>query len=373
MILLRNEKKIILGSWFGQDYGDNTKYFLRYLQAHHKNDLDITWVTKSDEVAHKIISEFGDDVRVVMSGSASACFHQLRAGFFFTVTGRADVDYYMLGGATHIELWHGLPLKKINYDTHSGLTRRIRRVLDYLHKIRYFVVSDGKSLKNTYCSAFDIDNKKVLHFGQCRTDVFFDETLERDILPELLRCRYIVYMPTHRYEGKVPFEFNRLLDLEFIDSLCNKLGVKFIIKKHFYHNENNTELDRYNNIVDITKIRVDPLILLKHSEALITDYSSCYIDYLLLGKPIVFYCYDLKNYIENERGLYREFEDAISSEPVLNKQALNLELEKILDITPSKKYIDACLFYHDRLPGKDHYKSASFKLVNKLLEGFDTK
>ncbi|QUN06892.1 CDP-glycerol glycerophosphotransferase family protein [Shewanella yunxiaonensis] len=365
----RNKKKLILGAWFGQEYGDNTKYFLRYLLKNYKGCFDITWVCKSEAVLCKINEEFGGEVRVVLSGKPRAFYHQLRAAFFFTVTGRADVDYHLLGGATHIELWHGIPLKKINYDTYTSSGKRLRRIAEFLHKKKYFVVGPSKGLIKTYCSAFDIEEEKILNIGQCRTDVFFDNSLEFETLPDILKGKYILYMPTHRYEGNVIFKFDDLLDLEFIDSLCESLGCKFVIKKHFYHKENNPELNRFSNIVDITDMKIDPLILLKHSQALITDYSSCYIDYLLIGKPIIFYCYDLENYIENERGLYRQFEDAIPSEPVFNKYSLNLKLNTIFECEKSDKYISTCLFYHDKFPGINYYQSSSEKLVSLLFSG----
>ena len=40
---------------------------------------------------------------------------------------------------------------------------------------------------------------------------------------------------------------------------------------------------------------------------LITDYSSIMIDFGLLRKPIIFYAYDLENYLNNERGFYLDY------------------------------------------------------------------
>ena len=40
------------------------------------------------------------------------------------------------------------------------------------------------------------------------------------------------------------------------------------------------------------------------SSVLVTDYSSVYFDYLLSGKPVVFFCYDLEEYLRDERAMY---------------------------------------------------------------------
>lgn len=172
LIIRRDNRRLVLGAWFGKDFNDNTKYLLRHLCAHSNNYFDVTWVTKSKSVADKIKCEFGPNVRVVLSGTPSAYYHQLRAGSFFTVTGRGDVDYHLLGGASHFELWHGIPLKKINYDTYSFTFRIISKFSDFLHKYKYFVVGAGKKLEQTYCSAFDVRPDQILNLGQCRTDVF---------------------------------------------------------------------------------------------------------------------------------------------------------------------------------------------------------
>ena len=54
---------------------------------------------------------------------------------------------------------------------------------------------------------------------------------------------------------------------------------------------------------------MDTQILIIESKALITDYSSIYIDYLLLDKPLLFYCYDYEHYLENDREMYFDYEN----------------------------------------------------------------
>jgi CDP-glycerol glycerophosphotransferase (TagB/SpsB family) len=49
--------------------------------------------------------------------------------------------------------------------------------------------------------------------------------------------------------------------------------------------------------------------MLPRLDALITDYSSIYFDYLLLDRPVLFFPYDLERYREDERGFYFEYEE----------------------------------------------------------------
>ena len=42
---------------------------------------------------------------------------------------------------------------------------------------------------------------------------------------------------------------------------------------------------------------------------LITDYSSTYIDYLLLDRPVIFYDFDYDSYIEKDREMYFSYDE----------------------------------------------------------------
>src|SRR5690606_34323005 len=63
------------------------------------------------------------------------------------------------------------------------------------------------------------------------------------------------------------------------------------------------------NIVDLSDDSFPNVeILYRASAALITDYSSCFIDYMLTGKPSVSFAYDYDNYIGIERGAFYDLE-----------------------------------------------------------------
>ena len=59
--------------------------------------------------------------------------------------------------------------------------------------------------------------------------------------------------------------------------------------------------------IRILPSNADPYPLLRHTHALISDYSSIFFDYLLLDRPLVFYPYDLEAYRTRSRGLYDDY------------------------------------------------------------------
>ncbi len=73
------------------------------------------WITKSDEVV-KEIESLGYEV--YKWGTFKAIWIQLRAKYAVVSNGISDLQHTFLGRAVIIDLWHGIPLKKICYDIH---------------------------------------------------------------------------------------------------------------------------------------------------------------------------------------------------------------------------------------------------------------
>jgi CDP-glycerol glycerophosphotransferase len=108
----------------------------------------------------------------------------------------------------------------------------------------------------------------------------------------------VLYAPTWRgTPDDVTFDFPRLKqDL-------NALGEKdchILFRGHNYLEEKLASDTVGSHIVPSD---VDTNELLSIVDTLITDYSSIFFDFLPLGKPIIHYLYDLKEY-ERQRGLY---------------------------------------------------------------------
>jgi CDP-glycerol glycerophosphotransferase (TagB/SpsB family) len=49
-------------------------------------------------------------------------------------------------------------------------------------------------------------------------------------------------------------------------------------------------------------------MLYRHASALITDYSSSFIDFLLTGRPVVSFAYDYESYSGKQRGLFYDMQ-----------------------------------------------------------------
>ena len=69
---------------------------------------------------------------------------------------------------------------------------------------------------------------------------------------------------------------------------------------------------------------------LKHVDLLITDYSSIYFDFLLLDRPIIFFCFDLEDYLAKNRDMYFEYNKVTPGDKARNYAELKTCIIKAL-------------------------------------------
>ena len=343
MLSVRSKNIYVFGSWQGQKFSDNSKYL--FLQAIKDKRIRAIWITRSKEI-FKYMQAKG--YPVYLHNSVQGIYYQLRAAYYFTSERKGDVSALLLGNATRINLWHGVGLKKILHDIqpgysanlHGGNKNRYKQLFRTYPYRKEFVLSTSDTMTNIFSSAFKKPKEKILQLGQPRNDVFFNSDLETESLPFIQQGqKMILYMPTHRQGGKAKMRLSDIFDLAMLQQTCESNRVIFVVKKHFFHRKETENLSAFKNIVDITNDEYDTQLLLKHASILITDYSSCYVDYLLLNKPVIFYNYDLESYMLNDRDLYFDYDKTTPGPKVKDFSSL---------LTCVKDYLEN---------GKDHYES----------------
>lgn len=312
MLSIRSKKIYVFGAWQGKKFADNSKYL--FLQAIQDKSIKAFWITKRRDIFEAMRKK---GYPVYMHNSLKGIYYQLRAGYYFTSERKNDVSAVLVGNATRINLWHGVGLKKILYDVKSKKSlkpkskrRRFWSKVNHYPYRKEFVLSTSDTMTRIFASAFNKPVEKIWQLGQPRNDVFFKSELEVEKLPFLNgNQRMILYMPTHRLAGKTAFRLSEIMDLAELNQFCAKHNLLFVIKKHFYHREEKENLEAYKHLLDISSTEYDTQLLLKHASVLISDYSSCYVDYLLLDKPVIFYNFDYQNYVLNDRDLYFDYTD----------------------------------------------------------------
>jgi CDP-glycerol glycerophosphotransferase (TagB/SpsB family) len=229
-------------------------------------------------------------------------------------------------GQVYINIWHGTPLKKLGLSKHyrgrhkDGTTQRNFIDADYL-------LYPNEYTREHMLESYRVSNLmggKTLMLGYPRTGGML-QAAQRDLSELTARLapnheRIYAYMPTWKdyLEVDAVIEESREL-LAYLDEHLSDEQVLYVN----LHHKVSDSLD-YSSFKKIKKFPadVDNYELLACTDALITDYSSVFYDYLALRRQVVLYCADYKKY-KKVRGTYMEidelpFDKALTPEEVLN-------------------------------------------------------
>ncbi len=255
-------------------------------------------------------------------------FAFLRSGYVFYFNGKIPIK--PSPKQTVVNLWHGIPLKKIGQMLYPDMD--LDFATHYLAPSAY----SGQLIQQVFGCA----ENKILINGLPRCDNLFlaPPTRNACILLGHSDCSYLIgWMPTFRNA-----EVSKICDSDLKKrsatglpilhttedlSRCNEL-----LKKHhallwikLHPNEIGLVSNKdFSNILIQTDaefqiLHTDFYRMLGSCNALITDYSSVYFDYLLLNRPILFAVEDIDSYTQN-RGFTAD--DPITQMPgvILNNQ-----------------------------------------------------
>jgi len=214
-----------------------------------------------------------------------------------------------------IQLWHAAgAFKTVGYSrvgTPTDADRFARVHKDYTAAI----VSSDHDIP-FYAEAFGIPEERVIPTGIPRMDRFFDERAKaaglaaaRAAFPECEGKFTILYAPTFRGPGpkSATFDFDRL-DFASLHQVAAEKDAMVIIKMHPVVREPLAIPEAmHDRLVDGSTASIDVNDLLFAVDLLITDYSSIVFEFSTLGRPMLFYAYDLDDYI-GSRDFYVPFE-----------------------------------------------------------------
>ena len=331
----KRDKNIwVFGEWFGKRCCDNCLYFANYLSQKHP-ELQLYWITSKETD----VSALSKDIVCIEKDTPHAVSILKKAGVVIYVQGMSDITngatmYH--SGAIVVNLWHGVPWKKIGADKEKFAKRRQlfnMRMQYTLYGSKYYL-----ALSNDFFDilrkAYFCDSQNIIKAGYPRNSLFYEkENLKtcRNRLIEYLKThydveiddsvRFICYMPTFRDHVNDVFSFFAEANSDLLNLLEQNNAV--ILEKSHYVTESRSD-GRDNKANRVYKINADFIAqeLLGASDILITDYSSCFFDYLLLDRPIIHFLYDYNYYENDDRGLYYNKEDVVCGDVAENMEQL---------------------------------------------------
>ena len=167
-------------------------------------------------------------------------------------------------------------------------------------------------------AALGMNIEDILIVGQPRNDLMFkkNNSLSRLSINCCNDTKIILWTPTYRQsiigDIRIDGKFSKnlpvikLSELEDLNKFIQSINSFLIIKLHPMDVMNRRVFKNYSNIQiiknnELERLHIQLYSLLESVDILLTDFSSIYIDYLLLNRPIGFVVDDFSEY-SNSRG-----------------------------------------------------------------------
>lgn len=297
------------------DASGNPLALYKYIKEERKDIVDsyeIIWTANNNIgiTKNKIRTFTGCSSKVIKKKSFWGLIKFLRAKYIITSHNYISGIYTNLD-QIHINLWHGMTFKTIGKMlSQKGSDEEIQADI---------AISTSPVFQDLMARSIGINREKVLISGQPCTDILFRKSsvIERLGIKRIETEKLILWLPTYRKsivgaireDGKVDSfgavdVLNR--NIEQTDEILNKKGYVLIIKPHPMDIINQIDFPESTRIRvikqdELDKAGIELYELMAESDVLLTDYSSAFIDYLILERPIAFVCDDIETY-EDTRG-----------------------------------------------------------------------
>ena len=291
-IIPKRNKRIVLYSNWG--FRDNLRTLYQYLVDNgYQEEYDI--ICASNDFYHL---EKEKDVKYV--SIYRGLYYFLTSKYFFYSFGKYPIK--PAPNQMVVNLWHGMPLKKIG-NLEVGMEE-----IDYNFFTK--LVSSSALFTPIMKAAFKAEDNQILLVGNIRNDELFKKEKEKNI----------IWMPTYRNSKNYHDSQDALIfsleevDFRKIQQILSKHGYQLYIKLHPLEESRLHVQMNHSNIhlltEEIISEQYDTLYtFLGTTSALITDYSSVFLDYYLLNRPVAFTINDYEEY-KDKRGFV--FEDVKS-------------------------------------------------------------
>lgn len=323
----RNKRRWTFGSYRGA-FNDNSKYLFIHTCKNHK-DIDAAWVSSNMDTVRLIRSY---NLKAYSVFSPRGAWHALTSKYWFFNSYTSDIMFCMSGGAVCVNLWHGIGLKRAEFNIRTGVLadRFYRRTLKerYYHPEAFrrpdWLLSSSDMQSAMFATAFRIDGSRCLNLGYPRNRILTATEEERyafvgeyeppqtKALVDSLKGKYakvFVYMPTWRDSQR--HIFAQSIDLPQLDRLLKKKNYFLMLKPHANTVVDMAQTGNLSNIA-LLDATIDIYSVLPYTDVLITDYSSVLYDYILMDKKdIVLYIYDYDQYV-SDRDFFFPYDENVT-------------------------------------------------------------
>ncbi len=355
----KKQDLVLFGAFNGERFADNSAIIYKHVLANHP-ELRPVWLTNADAVIKEVNGLGGEAYK---RRSAKGIMLSLVAPVYVASHSIKDVLMYVPAKKTPklIYVHHGIPLRKGWLDVKNAPKKSVRSTFDKINSTN-FMIAPSRFAAEQQNRLIPIGLDKFAITGLPRNDVFFDTSFNEGEFKKQFGLghfdKIVLYAPTWRPWGATRFFPFADYDLVALTQFLEERNMCMVMRPH-HVDLNSGENKAFWEAVKKSK----PFKLLTHdvcpevnllcrvSDALITDYSSLYYDYLLVDRPVVFLHYDFERY-NREIGFYTDLQAITHGHKPVDQKSLLSCLEEIAD-------------------GKDAFGKKRNELKDTFYEHFD--
>ncbi len=306
LFIKTDPRLILINSYGGKKYDDSPKALYEgMLDDERFKDFKFVWAFHEPEKFNV------PGAKIIKTDTIEYFKTALKAGCWITNSSIERGLKFKNRKTFYFNTWHGTPIKKMG----SDLSENNKSFAGKVSQADITTVQGDFELE-VFSRVYNIEKDKFLRSGLPRNDKLVNcEQAHKDRVKEKLHLpadkKIILYAPTFR-EFERDGELNVVLSVPMdIKRWKRELGDEYVLLFRAHY-----EVSKAMEIVDDDFVRnmsdypsLEDLMIV--ADVLISDYSSIFFDFAVMGKPMFHFTYDYAEYSE-KRGMYFDISKEIN-------------------------------------------------------------
>lgn len=352
-----NRNRILFSSFGGLKFDDSPKEIYQTILGDDRyKDKELIWAFSSPE---DFSIPRGKKVRI---DTIKYFYYALSSKVWITNSSIERGLSFKRRRIFYLNSWHGTPIKKMGCDLSSDNESFTSKAKNHWN----IQLSQSPYESDIFSRVFGVKPENFRIFGLPRNDSLSKDTgLKNTTLRKKMGLpldkKIILYAPTFReYQRDSDYSSTINIPIDF-KRWQYELGEEYVllIRAH-YDIIKSLDIPQSDFVKDYSSYQsLNDLLII--SDILISDYSSIFFDYSILGRPMLCYAYDYDEY-ESKRGLYFDIRKELHMDSQMTEDYILNEL-KNLDFEFRKKIADEF-----RKKYVTEYGSSAINTVNLIYE-----